>query len=48
MSEIKKLTIHSTLWEKPIKIVELDDVNLNKLSVKDKYILRLCYKVRRW
>ena len=28
MSEIKKLTIHSTLWTKPIEIVELDDVNL--------------------
>ena len=33
MREIKKLTIHSTLWEKPIEILELDDVNLNKLSV---------------
>ena len=31
MSEIKKLTIHSTLWEKPIEILELDDVNLNKI-----------------
>ena len=40
MSEIKKLTIHSTLWAKPIKIVELDDVILNKLSVKSKYILK--------
>ena len=40
MSEIKKLTIHSTLWEKPIEILELDDVNLNKLSVKGKYILK--------
>ena len=38
MSEIKKLTIHSTLWAKPIKIVQLDDVILNKLSVKGKYI----------
>ena len=40
MSEIKKLTIHSTLWAKPIEIVELDDVILNKLSVKSKYILK--------
>ena len=38
--EIKKLTIHSTLWAKPIEIVELDDVILNKLSVKSKYILK--------
>ena len=38
MSEIKKLTIHSTLWEKPIEIVEIDGVILNKLSVKSKYI----------
>ena len=38
--EIKQLTIHSTLWAKPIEIVELDDVNLNKLSVKGKYILK--------
>ena len=40
MSEIKKLTIHSTLWAKPIEIVELDDVILNKLTVKGKYILK--------
>ena len=38
--EIKKSTIHSTLWVKPIEIVELDDVILNKLSVKSKYILK--------
>ena len=38
--EIKKLTIHSTLWAKPIEIVEFDDANLNKLSVKGKYILK--------
>ena len=38
MIEIKKLTIHSTLCEKPIEIVKLDDVILNKLSVKSKYI----------
>ena len=30
MSEIKTLTIHSTLWEQPIKIVRLNDVVLNK------------------
>ena len=40
MSEIKKLTIHSTLWAKPIEIVELDDAILNKLSIKGKYILK--------
>ena len=40
MSEIKKITIHSTLWAKPIETVELDDVILNKLSVKGKYILK--------
>ena len=40
MNEIKKLTIHSILWAKPIEIVELDDVILNKLSVKGKYILK--------
>ena len=34
MNEIKKLTIHSTLWEKPIENAELDDAILNKLSVK--------------
>ena len=38
MSELKKLTIHSTLWEKPIEIVELDDVILNKLNIKKEYI----------
>ena len=40
MSEIKELTIPSTLWAKPMEIVELDDVILNKLSVKSKYILK--------
>ena len=40
MSEIKKLTIHSTLWTEPIEIVELDDGILNKFSVKGKYILK--------
>ena len=38
--EIKQLTVHSTLWAKTIEIVELDDVNVNKLSVKGKYILK--------
>ena len=40
MSEIKKLSIHSTLWEQSIKIVELNDVFLNKLSAEGKYILK--------
>ena len=38
--EIKKSTIHSTLLAKPIEIAELDDVILDKLSVKGKYILK--------
>ena len=38
MSEIKKLSIHSTLWEDPIEIVGMNDVVLNKLNVKGKYI----------
>ena len=38
MIEIKKLTIHSTLWAERIEIVELNDVILNKLSVKSKYV----------
>ena len=40
MSELKKLTIHSTLWTETIEIVELDDVILNKLRVKGKCILK--------
>ena len=40
MNEIKKLTIHSTLWEKPIENAELDDAILNKLSVKGKYVFK--------
>ena len=40
MSELKKLTIRSTLWAKSIEIVELDDVILNKLNVKSKYNLQ--------
>ena len=38
MSEIKKLNIHSTLWEDPIEIVGINDVVLNKLNVKGKYV----------
>ena len=38
ISEIKKLNIDSTLWTKPTEIVLLDDINLNKLSTKSKYI----------
>ena len=40
MSEIKKLSIHSTLWEDPIEIIGVNDVVLNKLNVKGKYVLR--------
>ena len=40
MSEIKKLSIHSTLWENPIEIVGINDVVLNKLNVKGKYVLK--------
>ena len=40
MSEIKKLSIHSTLWKDPIEIVEINDVVLNKLNVKGKYVLK--------
>ena len=35
--KIKKLSIDSTLWAKPTEIVLLDDIDLNKLSTKDKY-----------
>ena len=38
ISEIKKLSINSTLWAKPTEIILLDDINLNKLSIKGKYI----------
>ena len=38
MSEIKKLSIHSTLWEDPIEIVGINDVVLDKLNVKGKYV----------
>ena len=38
ISEIKKLSINSTLWAKPTEIILLDDIDLNKLSIKGKYI----------
>ena len=38
ISEIKKLSIDSTLWTKPTETVLLDDIDLNKLSIKGKYI----------
>ena len=38
ISEIKKLRIDSTLWGKPTEIILLDDIDLNKLSIKGKYI----------
>ena len=40
MSDIKKFSIHSTLWEDPIKIVGINDVVLHKLNVKGKYVLK--------
>ena len=38
ISEIKKLSTDSTLWTKPTEIVLFDDINLNELSTKGKYI----------
>ena len=38
ISEIKKLSIDNTLWTKPTGIILLDDIDLNKLSIKGKYI----------
>ena len=38
ISEIKKFSIDSTLWAKPTEIVLLNDIDLNKLSTKGKYI----------
>ena len=38
ISEIKTLSIDSTLWAKPTEFVLLDDIDLNKLSIKGKYI----------
>ena len=40
ISEIKKSNVDSTLWAKPTEIVVLDDIDLNKLSTKGKYISR--------
>ena len=40
MSEIKKLSLHSTLWEDPTEIVGINDVVLSKLNVKGKYVLK--------
>ena len=40
MIEIKKLSMHSTLWEDPIEIVRISDVVLNELNVKGKYVLK--------
>ena len=40
MSEVKKLSIYSTLWTEPIEIVRVNYVVLNKLNVKDKYLLK--------
>ena len=38
INEIKKLSIDSTLWAKSTEIVLLDNIDLNKLSTKGKYI----------
>ena len=40
MSEVKQLSIHSTLWTEPIEIIGINDVILNKLNVKGKYLLK--------
>ena len=51
ISEIKKLTIDSILWTKPTEIVLLDDIDLNKLSIKGKYISKydlIDYTVRHY
>ena len=53
MSEIKKLSIHSTLWDPidPIEIVGINDVVLNKLNVKGKYVLKYDltdYAIKLW
>ena len=40
MSEIKKLSIHSTLCKNPIEIVGINDVVFHKLNVKGKYVLK--------
>ena len=38
INDIKKLSIDSTLWAKPTEIILIDDIDLNKLSIKGKYI----------
>ena len=38
MSEIKKLSIHSTLSTEPIEMVKINDVVLNKLNFKGKHV----------
>ena len=38
ISDIEKLSIDSTLWANPTEIILLDDIDLNKLSIKGKYI----------
>ena len=38
ISKIKKLSIDSTLWTKSTGIVLLEDIDLNKLSIKGKYV----------
>ena len=38
ISEIKKLSTDSTLWAKHTEIILLDDIDLNTLSIKSKYI----------
>ena len=38
INETKKLSIDSTLCTKPTEIVLLDDIDLNKLSIKGKYV----------
>ena len=40
MSKIRKLSVHSPLWKDPIEIVGINDVVLNKLNVKGKYVLK--------
>ena len=38
MSEVKQLSIHSTLWTEPIEIVGINNTVLNKLNVTGKYV----------
>ena len=38
MSEVKQLSIHSTLQTELIEIVGTNDAVLNKLNVKGKYV----------